>query len=492
MTHLAVLTSAKTSQCRRSCPAAAGQCRSSSTRTGVTSSLNISTGSEIRRFDLLDILGAEHSSTVSAECASSTRFYCFYENSFQILSDEATVVGIEYNDLKELIVLEHLDQDDPEYRPTVFRGSKNKINTLLLCEELDVLLAGDDDGTVVQFALSTATVTRDYGYLGVGGVLACARMGSLALFGGFDDLAVLLLDKQRVFDVPMETAMGSIYSLRCCVVDGAEPREGPRVLVTIDGKEPDYSSPKTDVFDATGLVRHFKEEISPRAQPFFAPLLTQTDKRQIEKLAEELRVKDQQKFEISRKLTSQNSELVGKLKQRQKNISDLESKLSQTQNEHRKELKRRNTQYDKLSDQMSLRNKQLEEELRQAQAETGTLREAVAEAQGQIEQMRESHEREMKTRDQELVEFGDKFKKIKQFLQVELEAKDGRIAELESKQGDSSQTIRRLELAVDQLRHKNKQLSQSQTAKNVHCMLRQLVVLAHVSEAGLTRYKAAR
>lgn len=448
-------------------------------------------GSEIYRFDLMDILEAEHSSTVSAQQASSTRFFCFHENSFQVLRDENTVIGIEYNDLKELIILEQLDQDDPEYRPIIFRGSKNKVNTLLVCEELNLLLAGDDDGTVVQFNLSTGAVTRDYGYLGVGGVLACARMGRVAVFGGFDDLAVLLLDEQRVFDVPIETALSSIYSLRCCVVDGSKSQDSPRVMITIDGKDPDYSSPKTDVFDATALISHFKEEIPPRLQPVFAPLLTQTDKRQIEKLAHELQIKDQQKFEISKKLTTQNSELVSKLKNRQKNISELENKLNQAENNHRKELRRRDTQYDALNEQLNVRNRQLEQQLQDSQAQVDMFRKKVTENEAQMENMRQTQEQEMANRDKELVEFGDKFKKIKQFLQVELETRNTRIEELskqlENRQNEADQNIRKLRLTNEQLRHKNKQLNESQNVKNMQAMMKQLVVLAQINQSGLAQ-----
>ena len=412
-----------------------------------------------------------------------------------MLSDEKTVVGVQYEHEKELVVMEDIENDDPEYKPAVFRGNTNTVNTIVVHEELNTILAGDDDGNVIQFDLGTRTVVKDFGYLGIGGVLSSARIGHLAFFGGYDDVAVIDIKKTAPFDVPLETALGCVYSLQICVVDGKQSNPRPKVLLTVSGKDPDYSGESSDVFEASGLVEWFGEEIPARLDPFFLPLLSQVDKKQIEKLAEELRMKSEEQFELKRKLTNQNSELISKLKVRQRNISDLELELSKVQRTHIEELQQKEKEISDLNEALHVQNNQLKKQLEFKQTRVAELQNKVVQLEEAMQEMQTNFEDELTKRTKEMTECEESFNLIKLQLEEQLEQKDRQVQDFSERFAhetrDQSDLVLRLEEENRRLRTQMLQLAMlvdSHKKKGLDAMVDHLKVLSVLATDNMERY----
>ena len=221
-------------------------------------------------------MSSKSNSKISYCLESKSRFYSLFEKGFQILSDEQTIIGVQYKHDNKHLIIEDTTNDDPEYAPIVLKGNSGTINVVIVDEERRVILAGDKSGHVVQYNLKTGKLTNDYGHLGIGEILSGERIGDLVIFGGFDDVSVIRLDTQEVFDVSVECALRSVFSLRVCVVDGRADQDNlTNVYLTMTGKDPDYSDGDTDVMNITALVKMLKGEIVSRIEPIYMPMSMQ-------------------------------------------------------------------------------------------------------------------------------------------------------------------------------------------------------------------------
>ena len=130
------------------------------------------------------------------------------------------------------------------------------IYTLLFCRETNQLLAGDDNGKVIQYKRNEEgiwNVTKNYGDLKIGPIISNKQYGHLVFFGGWETnkMRVLNLKKQELFGKEFKTAMNQIYSFTFCEVSPS------KVLLSVSGYKPDYSNSETDIFDVSDLLSHF-------------------------------------------------------------------------------------------------------------------------------------------------------------------------------------------------------------------------------------------
>lgn len=119
--------------------------------------------------------------------------------------------------------------------------------------------------------------TKDYGDLKIGRIYSSFEYLGLVFFGGRDSrLRVLDLSKKKLIQGHLSTAIEYILSLQVCVVGKS------RVYLVVVGKEPDYSSSKSDLYDLQLLTknRSLSAFEDPRSSAF--NLLEQVSNQKIE------------------------------------------------------------------------------------------------------------------------------------------------------------------------------------------------------------------
>lgn len=111
-------------------------------------------GFSIYAYDTQKILKGKDNSRVQPEYKSKTLFAVDSEQTFAVCSDKRTVLGIRFDSLTHFrtIVIEELS----------FAGSRRRLpllnkfmSNIILHEELDTFLLGNNQGELLQFGLST-------------------------------------------------------------------------------------------------------------------------------------------------------------------------------------------------------------------------------------------------------------------------------------------------------------------------------------------------
>ena len=190
---------------------------------------------------------------------------CVYgDTTFTVMRDEKTVLGVQRRS-RRMIIKEDLTGDRSAASPIAFSLHTNIVNTVLVNEDLNLMLAGDDNERVVQYDLTTGRVQKDYGNLRVGDIVALHCIGPVAFAGGWRTnlFRVLFLDKRKVFGPPFRTSIYYVSSLQLCFVRKNLFLQGSRMLLAVSGYNPAYGPWSTDIFDATRLIKHYQERVNP-------------------------------------------------------------------------------------------------------------------------------------------------------------------------------------------------------------------------------------
>ena len=141
--------------------------------------------SQIRSFRIESILSSKHEQRVNFVHHSKGYFHANYQDSFLVLPDGKTIIGVDGSTSNALVA-----EDVTLKQPVKFARQKEVINTLLYDPETRSLFAGDLDHHVVQYQRgldeSTFSIVKDYGDVDVGCVLSLSRVGGLLLVGGND------------------------------------------------------------------------------------------------------------------------------------------------------------------------------------------------------------------------------------------------------------------------------------------------------------------
>jgi hypothetical protein len=133
-------------------------------------------------------------------------------------------------------------------------GNHNRtINTLIFIEELNTLLAGDWDGTVIQYKVDpknkTWSLVKEYGNLEINAVFSCVRVGDLIIFGGYEGylFRVINFKTMEIIGEAYKTGIYSIYSLSLCKISSQQ------VLLSLSGIG-HYYGKRSDILDITELL----------------------------------------------------------------------------------------------------------------------------------------------------------------------------------------------------------------------------------------------
>lgn len=279
----------------------------------------------IARFTKESIVNAQNSTVVVPDAVSQLEYRCRKDSSFDVLSDEATVVGVQLSNDKA-VAKEHITIKS---RPVVtYSAGRSKVYTLAVDQHANLLLAGESKDRVVQYRLDTGDVTHDYGSLGIGAVLSSARLGKLYFFGGWKSSSFAVIDTltQQVVQSPVTTAVHAINSL---AVWTANPNTlDAKAILAVAGRSIDYSADRTDMFDVTQLVyQHGSQEIPAE----FTVLMRQRKQQ----LAPEMRTLEQQFYELQSKYQVQtgiNASLESTQRELLARVNSLEQKLQKQAN----------------------------------------------------------------------------------------------------------------------------------------------------------------
>ena len=198
-----------------------------------------------------------------------------------MLSDQATTVGVQLADRKVVAKENILDRS----RPLVtYKAANSSVFTFAVDQHANVLLAGETSsskGRLLQYRLDTGELTHDYGSLGIGAMGACARLGNLCFFGGYDSsrFAVVDVRTQKIAQSPVATAVSTMRSLEVRAVNPNTP--DAKAILTAAGVDIDYSAHPTDIFDVTQLVHRHG---SPEYFSEFPVLMLQHHKKLLQKV----------------------------------------------------------------------------------------------------------------------------------------------------------------------------------------------------------------
>ena len=213
----------------------------------------------ITRFEKNLILAANNMDSLAPDLTSKSSFNCYFENSFQVLQDQITIIGTKFDKLTSqwLLVQEHLSRDESEAHVIEFGEYKNEITTILVMEEFGHFFAGCNDGNVIQYKINTLgtkpKAVKKYGNIGIGNLHSSVSVANLAVFGGDESqLAIISADKKQILGDKINCAIKKIYSFSVCQV--RQRNKDLQVLLAISGKNSEYLEGQTDLLNVTNCL----------------------------------------------------------------------------------------------------------------------------------------------------------------------------------------------------------------------------------------------
>ena len=200
------------------------------------------------KFDIKECFESETLSILKPQKKTQTNFYVWYENNCQVLRDER-VFGVLYNAHFCTLILENV-QSKILNNQIAFGVHFHKINTVLVSEQHNCILAGDEGGRIVQYVLdgTTGKIIRDFGVVGIGQVRTCAKIGNLVAFGGDGTVIFFDIAQGKFISDTIPVAIGLVFSLLFCPIKF--PGNSPKILLIVSGDMQNYFS-LTDVLDVT-------------------------------------------------------------------------------------------------------------------------------------------------------------------------------------------------------------------------------------------------
>ena len=125
---------------------------------------------------------------------------------------------------------------------------------MLYSPNLNALIIGDQNGSLIQFDLSDGRSqmkqVKQYRDFFIGSVRSSALLGNLAFFGGYKSFMVIDLKSRQKVGV-WTTAIYFIYFM------GFHWISESKLILCIGGKYADYSDSKSDLLDITNLAKAY-------------------------------------------------------------------------------------------------------------------------------------------------------------------------------------------------------------------------------------------
>ena len=205
---------------------------------------------------------------------------------------------------------------------------KARVHSVLYDDLTRSLFVGYDRGHVKQFKRDGGcfALLKDYGDVGIGEVLSCARIGPLAFFGGSEKKVVAIhIHSQELVGGFLQTAFGLVCSLRVC----STGRD--RTLLAVSGRHLDHSKGGFDLFDVTRVLTNCPNpgKVSVFENLSHANQTIRAQQEEIEQLTTQVKaLKAKSKETLSRydQLKSTYDQLKSRNDQLRKNYVDLKTR----------------------------------------------------------------------------------------------------------------------------------------------------------------------
>lgn len=198
---------------------------------------------------------AKTDTAIDAEFISEVTFWCEYDDHFAVLSNERSIVGVQYKygSKNNIILKEDILNDNPDYGPQVFAIlNLHNVYTIMADEATGSLLAGDSIGNLVQYDLEDGYELKYYIFLGIGSITSVKHLGKIAVFGGQYNCTFIDMERRECLtQKSLRTAVEGIYSVE--LITMVNRFKENKVYLTVCGGKPDYSQKKTDIFDVTDV-----------------------------------------------------------------------------------------------------------------------------------------------------------------------------------------------------------------------------------------------
>ena len=197
---------------------------------------------------------ARNGSIIFPKYQSANKYSLWLENNLAVLPDEKTVIG--YNkEFKQL-----LEENLTETQSSIVIDCYNLPTlTVLFNKELNILLVGYTDGTVIQYSKEFKWSWKkqiQYGNIKIGKIYSSDQLGWIAVMGGNrqnrENLRMINLKERKVLQSRNKASFEMVFSL--CFGVSCEKQ----ILLSVGGRNPDYLNDKTNVFDVTLLFKHHK------------------------------------------------------------------------------------------------------------------------------------------------------------------------------------------------------------------------------------------
>ena len=200
---------------------------------------------------------------MDGEFITETTFWCEYDDHFAVLSNERSIVGVQYKygGKNNIILKEDILNDNPDYGPQIFALlNLHNVYTVMADEETGSLLAGDSIGNMVQYDLEDGFELKYYIFLGIGSITAAKSLGKIAVLGGQYNCTFIDLQRREiVLQKSLKTAVEGIYSVE--LIQMINKYREKKVYLMASGGKPDYSQKKTDVFDVTEVFEERDKDL---------------------------------------------------------------------------------------------------------------------------------------------------------------------------------------------------------------------------------------
>lgn len=153
------------------------------------------------------------------------------ENSFGILFDEQTVVGVEQSECLNLVIKEDIILSHEKYSPLVFKKhSEQWMYTVHLMENEDSVLVGTFDSRIIRFNLDSGEIVCEYVPFESGPINIIKNVNSTVFVGGSDNF-VFTFDffepdkKYEMFLSPFKEVMNMHFFRRLRVREPEDEEE---------------------------------------------------------------------------------------------------------------------------------------------------------------------------------------------------------------------------------------------------------------------------
>ena len=215
------------------------------------------------------MLNATHLSEVEPDHVSKTSFIWKDLNSFQIMDDGKTLVGIrlKWAQNSSYIVVEDITTKKKGYFLIRISQIEEFITNILIDENNSCLFFGTQKGKLFQYCINfegtLGRILKDHGDLGLGKITASYSLGDVAVFGGDRGMIGFIDVRTRNhLGNKMHMAPQKIKSIQLCWVQSTKFE--PKALLTVCGK---LYSQKPDVLDVTHFISDsFKTNLKRKAK----------------------------------------------------------------------------------------------------------------------------------------------------------------------------------------------------------------------------------